>query len=308
MAHRVVHGGSHHRAAARVDEALRTELEALTDLAPLHQPRSLEALDAVIAARPDLPAVACFDTAFHRDMPLAARTYPLPEAWRSRWALQRYGFHGLSHARVARRAGELLGTAELRLISCHLGAGASLCAIHNGRSVDTTMGFTPLDGLVMATRCGSIDPGLVLWLLEHAGIDEAELARALEHESGVRALAGTADMRAVLRDAELGDGAAQLALDVYLRGLRASIAAMAAALGGVDALSFTGGIGEHSPAIRAACAKSLGFLSIGIDASLNARADGDCEISEPGSAVRVLRLRAREDLEMARQTRELLTG
>lgn len=308
VVHRIVHGGPHHASAALVDPALRAELESLTDLAPLHQPRSLKALDAVTAALPGRPCVACFDTAFHRDMDAAASTYPLPEKWRSRWNLRRYGFHGLSHAWTARRLAELLPQRPLRVVSCHLGAGASLCAIRDGRSVDTTMGFTPLDGLVMATRCGSIDPGLVLWLLEHTGIGEPALAHALEHESGLQALAGTADMREVLSKAESGALDAQLALAVYLHRLRAGIAAMAASLGGIDVLSFTGGVGEQAPAIRAACVGGLGFLGVGIDPKLNRIAKGDCELSGDGSPVRLLRLRAREDLEMIRQARELLTG
>jgi len=305
VVHRVVHGGPRYSSAVAVDPTVRRELEALTDLAPLHQPRSLETLDACSELLGDLPAVACFDTAFHHGLPAAARTYPLPEAWRSRWALRRYGFHGLSHAWIARRVRQFAPGAG-RIVSCHLGAGASLCAIRDGRSIDTTMGFTPLDGLMMATRCGTIDPGLVLWLLEHGGIAEPELAHALEHESGLRALAGTADMRAVLAESEHGDVAAQLALEVYLRVLRAGIAAMASALGGLDVIAFAGGVGEHAPEIREACARGLGFLGIAVDSDLNRRADGDCEIGVAGLPVRTLRLQAREDLEMARQARELL--
>ena len=305
VVHRIVHGGPPRRGAVLVDAPVRAELEALTDLAPLHQPRSLRRLDETAALLPGRPAVACFDTAFHRTLDPAAQTYPLPERWRSRWELRRYGFHGLSHAWSARRIRKLVPGAR-RIVSCHLGAGASLCAIRDGRSIDTTMGFTPLDGLVMATRCGSIDPGLVLWLRERGEIDEAQLHHALEHESGLLALAGSADMRFVLRDAERGAAGACLALAVYLRALRAGVAAMTAALGGIDVLSFTGGIGENAAAIRAACAADLGFLGIMVDPELNARAGGDCELSAADSAVRVLRLRAREDLEMVRQARRLL--
>jgi acetate kinase len=308
VVHRLVHGGPDHASAALVDPALRAELEALTDLAPLHQPHSLEALNAVTNVLPGRPCVACFDTAFHRDMDPAASTYALPEDWRRRWNLRRYGFHGLSHAWTARRVSELLPPRPLRIVSCHLGAGASVCAIYDGRSVDTTMGFTPLDGLVMATRSGSIDPGLVLWLLEHTGIGEPALAHALEHESGLQALAGTADMREVLGGVEAGVPAAQLALAVYLRGVRAGIAAMAASLGGIDVLSFTGGVGERAAEIRDACAEGLAFLGVSIDPGLNRDARGDCDLSADGASVRLLRLRAREDLEMTRQARELLTG
>lgn len=185
VAHRIVHGGERFREAVVVDDEVKRALSDLAALAPLHQRKGLAALDAVSAALPHLPAVACFDTAFHATLPAGAATYALPAAWRERWRLRRYGFHGLSHAWVARRAPQLLESdpSVLRIVSCHLGAGASLCAIAGGRSVDTTMGFTPLEGLVMATRSGSVDPGLVLWLLERTGLSERELAEALEHES-----------------------------------------------------------------------------------------------------------------------------
>jgi len=168
IGHRIVHGGERYRDAVRIDTAVEANLRELVDLAPLHQPKSLAALDGVSELLPDLPAVACFDTAFHATIPPAASTYALPRQWRERWGLRRYGFHGLSHAWVARRTPELLqrDPAQLRIVSCHLGAGASVCAIDDGRSLDTTMGFTPLEGLVMATRCGSVDPGMLLWLLE----------------------------------------------------------------------------------------------------------------------------------------------
>ena len=200
VGHRVVHGGTRFLGPVRIDDDVVGKLAALTDLAPLHQPKSLAALEAVGAALPDVPAVACFDTAFHADIPRAASTYALPREWRRRWDLRKFGFHGLSHSYVARRAPELLGrpSDNLRLISCHLGAGASLAAIKDGRSVDTTMGFSPLDGLVMATRSGSVDPGLVLWLAEHVGMPPGEVAAALEYRAGLLGLAGESDMRALL--------------------------------------------------------------------------------------------------------------
>src|SRR5512132_2648019 len=206
--HRIVHGGERFSAPAVIDDEVAAVLEELTALAPLHQPKSLAALAAVRAARPGLPEVACFDTAFHAGLPAAASTYALPAAWRERWPLRRYGFHGLSHAYAARRVAALLerqGDGGLRLVTCHLGAGASLAAVRGGRSIDTTMGFTPLDGLVMATRSGSVDPGLLLWLLERGAIGEREMAAALEHSSGLAGLAGTADMREVLERADGGD-------------------------------------------------------------------------------------------------------
>jgi acetate kinase len=308
VGHRIVHGGDRYVAATVIDSEVRRALGELSDLAPLHQPKSLAALDAVSSQLPSVPAVACFDTAFHATLPPAAFTYALPARWRERWGLRRFGFHGLSHAWVARRAAQILGEgAAQRIVSCHLGAGASLCAIAGGRSVDTTMGFTPLEGLVMATRSGSVDPGLLLWLLEREAVGEGEMAAALEHESGIAGLAGDADMRVVLERAGGGQATAVLAVGVYVHRLRAAIAAMAAALGGIDALVFTGGVGEHAPAIRARAAAGLGFLGVGVDAVANDQLDADAELTAPGAGVRTLILRAREDLEMARQTCEALS-
>ncbi len=194
----------------------------------------------------------------------------------------------------------------LRIVSCHLGAGASLCAIRDGRSLDTTMGFTPLEGLVMATRSGSVDPGMLLWLSEHEGLSTAELADALEHRSGLLGLCGSADMREVLARADSGDRQARLALDVYLHRLRGAIAAMAAALEGMDVLVFTGGVGEHSAAVRAGAAEGLAFLGVGLDETRNRRASGDAEIGAGRAGVRTLVLASREDLEIARQVRRVL--
>lgn len=308
VGHRIVHGGRRFRGPVAVDEDVVAALRELTDLAPLHQPKSLAALEAVGAALPGVPAVACFDTAFHSALPEAAATYPLPAAWRERWGLRRYGFHGLSHAYAARRAAALLGPAAGRVVTCHLGAGASLAAVRDGRSVDTTMGFTPLEGLVMATRSGSVDPGLLLWLLEHEQLGERELADALEHGSGLYGLAGTADMREVLARRAAGDDASCLALDVYLHRLRAGIAAMTAALGGLDALVFTGGVGERSAPVRAEACAGLGFLGVALDPAANGAADGDADVSRAGAAVRTLVVPAREDLEIARQVRATLTA
>jgi len=303
VGHRIVHGGTLFRSPVVVDAGVRQRLEALTDLAPLHQPKSLAAFDAVQAALPDVPGVACFDTAFHATIPDHAATFALPAEWRERWTLRRYGFHGLSHAYVSRRAAEMTGAS--RIVSCHLGAGASLAAVLDGRSVDTTMGFTPLDGLVMATRSGSVDPGLVLWLQEHAGTPAAELAAALEHRSGLSGLAGTADMREVLARAADGDARCELAREVYLHRLRGYVASMAAAMGGLDALVFTGGVGENSPEIRWRAMEGLGFLGIRPDASRNGTGTGDREIGSPDARVRSLVISAREDLEIARQVRSV---
>jgi acetate kinase len=302
VGHRIVHGGTRFRDAVAVNAGVETALRDLCDLAPLHQTKSLVALDAVTTALPDRPAVACFDTAFHATIPDAATTYALPEAWRTRWDLRRFGFHGLSHAWVARTV------AAPRVVSCHLGAGASLCAIRDGASVDTTMGFTPLEGLVMATRSGSVDPGLLLWLLGQGGLSDGELAGALEHESGLLGLAGTADMREVLDRAHAGDDRAILGRDTYVHRLRAGVAAMAATLGGMDALVFTGGVGEHAPEIRARTADGLAFLGVTLDAGRNAAATGDADIGGIAATVDTRVLTAREDLEIARQTRDLLAS
>ena len=303
VGHRIVHGGHRFTSAARLDTAVVDALEELTELAPLHQPRSLAAVDALSRALPDAPQVACFDTAFHASIPPAAATYALPREWRERFGLRRFGFHGLSHAYASRRAGELSPGAR-RIVSCHLGAGASLCAVLDGRSVDTTMGFTPLEGLVMATRSGSVDPGLLLWLQDHAGLSADQMTEALEHESGLSGLAGTADMRELLaRD----DAEARLALDVYVHRLRTGIGAMAASLGGLDALVFTGGVGQAAPRVRELACAGLEHLGVALDAGRNAAAEGaDADVVGQGSRVAVLVVRAREDVEIARQTRALL--
>jgi acetate kinase len=310
VGHRIVHGGTEFTRAVRVDDEVARRLHALSDLAPLHQPASLALLAAVRRARPDATSIACFDTAFHAAMPDAAATYALPPEWRQKWNLRRFGFHGLSHAYAARRTAEVLGRSAngLRIVTCHLGAGASLAAVVDGRSRDTTMGFTPLEGLVMATRSGSIDPGLVLWLQEHAGTPAAELADTLEHRSGLLGLAGTDDMREVVARAEAGDRSAQLGLDVYVHRLRAGIAAMSAAMDGLDALVFTGGVGENSSTLRERCSDGLRFLGVALDAGRNHEGSGDRQIGSDGSAVRTLVVAAREDLEIARQVREVLAG
>lgn len=310
VGHRIVHGGLRFREPVVIDADVRSALSELVELAPLHQPRALAALDAASAALPGIPAVACFDTAFHATLTPAAATYALPAEWRARYGLRRFGFHGLSHAWVVRRASELCGGdgAALRIVSCHLGAGASLCAIAGGRSVDTTMGFTPLEGIVMATRSGSVDPGVLLWLLERGELSVQELGQALEHRSGLLGLSGSADMREVLERAQAGDGPAGLALEVYVHRLRAGIAAMAAALDGLDVLVFTGGVGEHAPTVRELAAGGLGFLGVAIDGDANRGAFADLEITATGAAVRAFVVTAREDLEIAAGARRTLRG
>lgn len=252
VGHRVVHGGTEFTTAVVLDDAVLARVEALTPLASLHQPLAVAAITGARALVPDVPHVACFDTAFHHTIPAAAATYALPAEWRERWPVRRFGFHGLSHAYAARAGAALVGrpVEDLRTVTAHLGSGASLCAVDRGRSVDTTMGMTPLDGLVMATRPGSLDPGLLVWLQEHAGLGAAEIGSALERASGLQGLCGTGDMREVLARRAGGDPDATLAFDVYVHRLRQGIAAMTASMGGRDLLVYTGGVGEHAAEVR----------------------------------------------------------
>ena len=308
VGHRIVHGGTIFTGPVRITDAVRMQLRDLTDLAPLHQPKSLVALDAVTTQLPDVTAVASFDTAFHTTIPAAAATYAVPREWRQRYGIRRYGFHGLSHAYCSQRAAEMLDrpAAGLRIITCHLGAGASLAAVLDGRSIDTTMGFTPLEGLVMATRSGTVDPGLILWLEEHEHLSPHEVATALEERSGLTALAGTSDMREVEAGAERGDPDAVLAMDVYTHRLVGGIAAMSAATGGVDVLAFTGGVGEHSATVRRRTVERLGFLGVTIDTGRNDTAHEDADITAWGGVVQTVVITAREDLQIAREARTLL--
>jgi acetate kinase len=283
VGHRVVHGG-HRTAPERIDDTVRAELDALTDLAPLHQPPALRAMDQTRAAWPAVPQVACFDTAFHTTIPPAASTYALPGRLRD-LGVRVYGFHGLSHAWVSARAAEQVPGAR-RVLVAHLGAGASLCAVLDGRSIDTTMGFTPVDGLVMATRSGALDPGALSWLASHTSED---LTNVLERESGLLGLCGAADMREVMSRADAGEGSAQLALEVWWHRLIRLCGAMAAALGGLDVLALTGGIGEHNQAVRTGLIDRLAWLG-------------------SGSTTPVLVVPAREDLQVAAETTRLLSS
>jgi acetate kinase len=310
IGHRVVHGGPRYATSVRIDAEVIGYLVTITDLAPLHLPAALAGIAAARELLPRVPGVACLDTAFHSRMPAAASTYAIPEEWRARYGIRRYGFHGFSHAYASRRAAEMLGRpiTELRTVTCHLGAGASLAAVRAGRSVDTTMGFTPLEGLVMATRSGTVDPGMLLWLERHAGLGEAKLTEALDREGGLKALAGTSDMREILQRIADGDDRAELAFDVYIHRLGALIASMAAAMNGLDVLVFTGGVGENAAPVRSAVVAGLRFLGLEIDPTLNASVGGDNDISEPGVRVRTLVVQSREDVEVAREVRRVLAA
>jgi acetate kinase len=306
VGHRFVHGGADLKEPVVIDASVERRLRELVPLAPLHQPPALAGLDAVRSARPDVPQVACFDTAFHSTLPAAASTYAVPARWRDELGVRRYGFHGLSHAYASERAGELLGSRPERLVTCHLGAGASLSAVRAGTCVDTTMGFTPLEGLVMATRSGTVDPGMLLWVQQRLGMSAADMETQLLKHSGLAGLAGTPDMRVVQEQAT---DEARLALEVYLHRLVGLIASMTASLGGLDALVFTAGVGERSPMIRERTAERLGYLGVALDREANdAPVDEDREISAPGSAVRTLVIHAREDLQIAREVRATVGG
>lgn len=324
---RVVHGGSRTDPVV-VDDDVLAELDATVALAPLHNPPALAAARALREAADGVPVVACFDTAFHQTMPPAAYTYALPREWNRRWGLRRYGFHGLSHQYAAGRAAALVGRPleELRTVVCHLGGGASLCAVVGGRSVDTTMGFTPLAGLVMQVRSGSVDPGLVLWLQQQAGIGLDEVSEGLERHGGLAGLTGTSgDMREVMAACDAGDRDARLGVDVYVHRLVREIGAMVASAGGLDVLVFTGGVGEHRSSIRQAVAQSLGWLGVALDESDDSGSDqpgsdqsgsdqpgsdqsGDRDISAPDARVRTLVIEAREDLQIAAAAEQLVGG
>lgn len=308
--HRVVHGGERFTEPTVIDDRVESEIEGLCELAPLHNPPVLAGIRALRQVRPNLPAVACFDTAFHHALPAAAAAYALPQSWSRRWELRRFGFHGLSHAYCAGRASALVEQPleELRIVTAHLGAGASLAAVSGGHSVDTTMGFTPMDGLVMATRPGSLDPGLLLWVIQHGGVDPAEAERALEHEAGLLGISGSSgDIRELLALAEDGDAPATLALDVYVHRLASSVAAMAAAMEGIDVLAFTGGVGENSAEIRSCSCERLRFLGMALDEAANNRATDDADLATKASPVRIVRVGAREDRLIAEQVRATLS-
>jgi acetate kinase len=309
VAHRVVHGGLAFSQAAVIDSAVLERIRALEPLAPLHNAPALDGIEAAIEAFPSVPQVAVFDTAFHSGMPEPAATYAVPDDWRERWGVRRYGFHGLSVSWCAERVPALVGAdpGRLRLVVCHLGGGCSITAVRDGRSVDTSMGFSPLEGVPMATRSGSLDPGALLYLQREHGLGLDDLERVLNQESGLAALAGVSGgVLGAERAAAAGDGRARLALDVLSHRVAGTVAAMAMAAGGLDALAFTAGAGERSAGLRRSVCNRLGFLGVRLDESRNESALPDADVSEPRSPVRVVVVRAREELVAARAARELL--
>jgi acetate kinase len=304
----VVHGGTRFRESVLIDDDVRAEIDALAELAPLHNPAALAGIEAASKAFPSLPQVAAFDTAFHATLPDAAAIYPLPWEWTERWGLRRYGFHGLSVQYAVRRATEMLGRRPAQLVVAHLGSGCSITAVQDGRSVDTSMGFTPLEGLMMGSRSGSVDPGLLLYLLARQGVTAEELDTGLNQRAGLLGVSGVSgDLRKVQAAADAGSDRARLAIEMFVHRLVAAIGGMAAVLGGLDALVFTGGIGEHSAAIRGAVSERLGHLGVTIDASTNAHAEGDADITAAGVRARVLVIAAREDLSVLAEVQGVLS-
>ena len=304
VGHRIVHGGAH-RDTERVTPAVREAIAREAEFAPGHNRFELEAMDAVERALgPEVPQFAAFDTGFHVTLAPAAYVYPAPYDWLAE-GVRRYGFHGLSFRYAARRAAQMLGGSggdvDGRLIICHLGSGASLAAVRDGRSVDTTMGFTPLEGLMMGTRSGSIDPGILIFLLRHRGYTPDQLDRILNRESGLKGVSGlSGDMRDILAAAAEGNPRAQLALDIYTHRLVREAGGMLAVLGGLDALVFTGGVGENTPLVRERLTRQFAFTGLDLDTHANAHARGDTDISAAASRVRALVIHAEEEWEIAR--------
>jgi acetate kinase len=300
VGHRIVHGGEFN-APVRITPAVRSRIAELAELAPLHNLPGLEALAVAEALLPDIPHVAVFDTAFHATLPPAARTYPLPHAWTESWGIRRYGFHGLNHAYCTTRAAELLGrpASELRLVICHLGHGCSATAVLHGHSVDTTMGFTPLDGLMMATRSGSVDPGILTHVQRRHGLGADEIDEALNQASGLFGVSGiSGDMREVLAAGRAGHERARLAIAIYVHRVRQAIGALAATLGGIDALVFTAGVGENAAEVRLASCQGLECLGLELDPDANARCRPDADVAGRAARARILVIAAREDLAM----------
>jgi len=309
VGHRVVHGGAQFTAPVLIDDEVLAALHDLAPLAPLHIPANLAGIDAARKVFPDVPHVAVFDTAFHQSLPPHAYTYAVPRAWREELGVRRYGFHGVSFQYVSRRAATVLGRepGETNLIVLHLGNGASACAIEGGRSVETSMGMTPLEGLVMGTRSGDVDPALAAYLARAARLDSMAVDAALNQESGLLALAGSSDLRDVWAAIDKGDPDARLAIDVYCHRIRKYVGAYYAVLGRVDAVVFTAGVGEHDPGVRAGALAGLGRLGITVDPDRNsAPGTGERFISPEGVEVPVLVIPTDEEAEIARQTLDLV--
>ena len=310
VGHRVVHGGRDYRESIVIDQQVKAEIDRLSSFAPIHNPANLAGIVAIEKRLGNIPQVAVFDTSFHSDLPDVAKVYPLPYEWYEK-GIQRYGFHGISHEYCAHRSAELLNRnlRDLRLIICHLGNGCSLSAVRNGKSIDTTMGFTPLEGLMMGSRPGSIDPGILIYLLREEHYTVEQLNHLLNYESGLQGLSGqSGDMRQILAAIAKHDSRAQLAFDIYIYRLRAQIGAMLANLGGLDVLVFTGGVGEHQPLVRSAVCEGLGFLGIQIDSDRNLHEAIDQMISPEELPIKVLVVKTQEDWAIALECFKLGDG
>ncbi|MBD2562694.1 MULTISPECIES: acetate kinase [Nostoc] len=308
VGHRIVHGGQDYRDTVIITEDVKNAITRLSNLAPAHNPAALSGIEGIEKTLGDVPQVAVFDTGFHATLPDAAAIYPGPYEWVEE-GIRRYGFHGISHQYCSQRAAQILGqdVASGRLIICHLGNGCSLAAIKNGRSIDTTMGFTPLEGLMMGSRSGSVDPGILIYLLRYCNYSVERLDHILNKASGLKGISGvSSDMRELRAAIAQGNSRAQLAWDIYVHRLRSSMGAMLTSLGGLDALVFTAGVGEHSPEIRQAACEAFGFLGLKIDFEKNQQQPVDEDISTPDSAVRVLVIHTQEDWAIAKQCWQLL--
>ena len=301
--HRVVHGGQTFKQPTVITSQVKSAIAGMSAFAPLHNRAELQGIEIVEQTIGAIPQVAVFDTSFHSNLPEAAAVYPGPYEWLSR-GIRRYGFHGINHQYCGERAAQLLGRDlnSLKLITCHLGNGCSLAAIQYGRSVDTTMGFTPLDGLMMGTRSGAVDPGVLTFLMRQDGLSSQQLDDLLNKKSGLLGISGiSSDMRQIIKEMKVGNARAKLAFEIFVHRLQSSIGAMIAVLGGLDALVFSAGIGENSPEVRAAACATLGFAGVNLDSSKNAQTSRDEDISLAGSPVRVLVIRAQEDWAIAKE-------
>jgi len=308
VGHRVVHGGPHYRDPALITPEVKSAIAQFAFIAPLHNRAELAGMDLIEEHLDAVPQIAVFDTAFHSQMPEAAYVYPGPYDWVAQ-GIRRYGFHGINHQYCAERAAQLLQRelGSLRIVTCHLGNGCSLAAVRDARSIDTTMGFTPLEGLMMGTRSGSVDPGILTYLASTHGVSGQHMDEMLNTQSGLLGISGlSSDMREIEQAKAQGHTRAKLAFDIFVHRLQAGIGAMVVALGGIDALVFTAGIGEHSSAVRAAACANLGYLGLELDAAKNAHAAPDVDISAAGSRARVLVIHAQEDWAIARQCQRLI--
>jgi len=303
VGHRVVHGGPRYKEPALITQEVKSAIASASEFAPLHAGAELEGMEIVEDLLGSITQVAVFDTGFHRNMPLPSAVYPGPYEWFER-GIRRYGFHGINHQYCAARAATLLrrDLASLKLVTCHLGAGCSLAAISEGRSIDTTMGFTPLEGLMMGTRSGSVDPGILTFLMRQDRLPAEEIDEMLNQKSGLLGISGVSgDMREILAGMKQGHQRARLAFDIYAHRLRAGIGAMVAVLGGIDALVFTAGVGENSPEVRSVACGKLEFLGLKLDEEANAQVSADGDIATPDSQARILVIRAQEDWAIARE-------